>query len=182
MTARIILRAHPWTATNPASAVRGPKHVVKKGKTPVLALRRPSHVREDLPDHGRIVQRADQAQPAPAIGTRQNINCERPVHESRPAPGARTAPQAPGALLQPRVAGHGHDVLDLLPLEPREQLGVGKASIQPHAAGGRRKGRAQLREHAPQDPRAPRVAGALPGRNAAATAYCAASSAFASAN
>jgi hypothetical protein len=25
-------------------------------------------VREDRPDHGRIVQRADQAQPAPAIG------------------------------------------------------------------------------------------------------------------
>ena len=35
--------------------------------------------------------RADQAPPAPAIGTRQNINRERPVHEGRPAPGARTA-------------------------------------------------------------------------------------------
>ena len=36
-----------WLATggilpfNPATAVRGPKHVVKRGKTPVLALRRP---------------------------------------------------------------------------------------------------------------------------------------------
>jgi hypothetical protein len=31
-------------------------------------------VREELPDDDGIVQRGDQAQPAPAMGTRQNIN------------------------------------------------------------------------------------------------------------
>jgi hypothetical protein len=37
-------------------------------------------VREDLPDHGGIVQRGDQAQPAPAGRARQDINGKRPVH------------------------------------------------------------------------------------------------------
>jgi len=56
-------------------------------------------VREDLPDHGRIVQRADQPQPAPAIGTRQDFYRERPVHQSRPAPGTRTALRPGGRTL-----------------------------------------------------------------------------------
>jgi len=53
------------------------------------ALMGRSHVREDLPGDGGIVQRGDQTQLAPAIGTRQNI--KRPVRDGRSAPGARTA-------------------------------------------------------------------------------------------
>jgi hypothetical protein len=50
-----------------------------------------SEVREELPDDGGIVQCRDQPQPAPAVEACQNTNRERPVHERRPAPGARTA-------------------------------------------------------------------------------------------
>ena len=50
-----------------------------------------SHVREDFPDDRGIVQRADQAQPAPRIRTRQDINRKGPMHQARPAPSARTA-------------------------------------------------------------------------------------------
>ena len=45
-------------------------------------------VREDRPDDGGIVQRGDEAQPAPTVRTRQHINAKRPVHEGRPRPGA----------------------------------------------------------------------------------------------
>jgi len=45
-------------------------------------------VREDLPDDHGIVQRGDQAQPAPAMGTRQHVDAKRSVHQGRPAPGA----------------------------------------------------------------------------------------------
>ena len=48
-------------------------------------------VRKDLPNDRGIVQRGDQAQPAPTMATGQDIHRERPVHEGRPAPGARTA-------------------------------------------------------------------------------------------
>jgi hypothetical protein len=47
-------------------------------------------VREKLPDHRGIVQRGDQPQSAPAMRARQHIKRERPVHQRRPAPGART--------------------------------------------------------------------------------------------
>jgi len=49
------------------------------------------HVREEFPNDGGIVQRGDQPQPTPTMRARKNINRERPVHERRPAPGARTA-------------------------------------------------------------------------------------------
>jgi hypothetical protein len=45
--------------------------------------------REELPDDRGIVERGDQAQAAPAMGTRQHADAERPVHEGRPTPGAR---------------------------------------------------------------------------------------------
>jgi hypothetical protein len=35
-------------------------------------------VRDDLSDDGGLVQRGDQAQPAPTMGTGQDINAERP--------------------------------------------------------------------------------------------------------
>jgi hypothetical protein len=54
-------------------------------------------VREDLPDDGGIVEDGDQAQPTPTIGTRQDVNRERPVHEGRPGPGARRGCH-PGAV------------------------------------------------------------------------------------
>jgi len=43
-------------------------------------------VPEDLPDDGGIVQCGDQAQPAPAMGTRQYVDAEGPVHQRRPCP------------------------------------------------------------------------------------------------
>jgi len=48
-------------------------------------------VREDLPDDRGIVEGGDQAQPAPTMATGQDVNGKCPVHEGRPAPGARTA-------------------------------------------------------------------------------------------
>jgi hypothetical protein len=47
-------------------------------------------VREDLPDDRGIVQRGDQAEAAATLGTRQHVDAERPVHQGRPAPSART--------------------------------------------------------------------------------------------
>jgi hypothetical protein len=38
-------------------------------------------MREDLPDDGGIVQRRDQAQPAPTMNARQDINGERPMND-----------------------------------------------------------------------------------------------------
>ena len=46
-------------------------------------------MREELADRDGIEQRGDQAQPATAIGTRQNIDGECPVHQSGPGPGGR---------------------------------------------------------------------------------------------
>jgi hypothetical protein len=43
-------------------------------------------VREELPDDDGIVQRGDQAQPAPTMRARQDINRERPMHEGRAVP------------------------------------------------------------------------------------------------
>ena len=53
---------------------------------------------EDLPDDRRIVQGADQAQPAPSVRTRQDVNGKHPVHEGRPASGHGdcSSPWAPG--------------------------------------------------------------------------------------
>ena len=48
-------------------------------------------VREDLPDDGGIVQGGDQPQAAPAVRARQDVNGKRPVHQIRPASGARRA-------------------------------------------------------------------------------------------
>ena len=46
--------------TNPASAVRGPKHVVKKGKTPVLAAEEARAILEEI-DTGTLVGLRDRA-------------------------------------------------------------------------------------------------------------------------
>ena len=45
-------------------------------------------MREDRPDDRGIVERGDQAEAAPTMGTRQDVEAERPVHQGRPAPGA----------------------------------------------------------------------------------------------
>ena len=68
-------------------------------------------VREDLLEDRRIVQRADQAQPAPTVRTRQDVNGKRPVHEDRPAPGTRTrftpVPSRLGASGAAKAVGSG---------------------------------------------------------------------------
>src|SRR5256886_17693725 len=61
----------------------------------------------------------------------------------------RSQPARP--LLQPRVARHRHEVLDLLPLEEREQRGTRKAAIESHAEPRLRKGRPQLAQQAAQE-------------------------------
>ena len=48
-------------------------------------------VREDLPDDRGIVQGGDQAQPAPTMGTREDVNGKRPVHQGRPPAPRRVA-------------------------------------------------------------------------------------------
>jgi hypothetical protein len=78
----------------------------------------------------------------------------RPVSRER----TRALPICRRARFSRGVAGHRHDVVDLLALEVREQLGAGKAAVQPHPERGRRKGGAQLAQQAAQDPR-----GAAPG-------------------
>src|SRR5580765_372006 len=65
---------------------------------------------EDLPDDRGIVQRGDQAPPVPAMGTRQHVDAERPVHQGRPAPGARTGwlhPVPTGSPASGRRLGRG---------------------------------------------------------------------------
>ena len=58
---------------------------------------REGEVREDLPDDGGIVQGGDQAQPAPTMGTRQNINGKRPVTSAGTGVPAFCRPDLPTA-------------------------------------------------------------------------------------
>ena len=62
-----------------------------RGGAGALPRAREAQVSEDPPNHTRIVDGGDQAHPAPATGASQNIDPERPAHESRPGPRARTA-------------------------------------------------------------------------------------------
>ena len=93
------------------------------------------------------------ALPAPRGVPRLAVQVRRLAGGLGPHPGL--AHQPPGPLLQAAVAGHRHDVLDLLLLEEREQLRVGKAPVQPDPKRRRRKGGAQLAQQPPQDPPGP---------------------------
>jgi hypothetical protein len=52
---------------------------------------REGEVCEDLPDDRGIVERGDQAQPAPTMGTVKDINGKHAVHQGSPGPRARGA-------------------------------------------------------------------------------------------
>jgi hypothetical protein len=68
-------------------------------------------VREDLPDDRRIVQRGGQAQPAPTVRTRPDVNGKRLVHESRPGPARGVSlppvPSRPGDSGGTKALGSG---------------------------------------------------------------------------
>jgi hypothetical protein len=55
-------------------------------------------VREDRPDDRGIVERGDQAQPAPTMATGQHVDAERPVHQAAQF-------QARGLLFTPAPSG-----------------------------------------------------------------------------
>ena len=79
--------------------------------------------------------------------------------------------------LQDRVAGHRHHVFDIgRGLEPVQQLGMRKAAVEPDAnrRAGKEAGMRRTMRH--KIPAAPSMAGALPGRNTAASRYCSGSS------
>src|SRR2546425_1029389 len=82
---------------------------------------------------------------------------------------AGLAHQAARPLLQPHVAGHRHDVLDVLPLQDGEQFGARKATVQPDAKHGVGKGGPELMEQPAQEAARPalrgRVAGSEYGRH-----------------
>jgi hypothetical protein len=71
--------------------IRTRRRRTREGRAGTLLRVAEGEALEDLPDDRGIVQRGDQAEAAATLGTRQDIDAERPVHQGSPAPGMRTA-------------------------------------------------------------------------------------------